>query len=514
MIKTKFSKKKPQDLTHDNPKKVVVKKRNSKKNFHTPPNHDFPELTYRLIFLGKPNVGKSTLFNRITRSNTSIISSKSGTTRDSINRILKKNDDVLMVSDLPGWDENLKGWLDSDIHHLEKIAKPIIAKLKWELVQSDLVLLMVDIENITPEDRELHKIALDSKLPIIYCASKCDGKEQENLIGEAYEMGFKDVQLVSAKMDRGINRLIELIFKEKNKLVEKKIPIKNIQLFCPQIDYKLAIVGRPNAGKSSLFNAFLKKNRSIVSEVEGTTRDMVEDFLIHEKKKIKLIDTGGLRRKSRKKKIVEQYSVEKVIHAVNQSDIAILLIDAEQGIADQDKKIISFINNKKKSLLIAFNKWDKIKITWKEYHDDLLLTFPPLKNITCLPTSCKNRKNLRKLIEEVDALFLSRSRKIGTPELNRILQIAINQNPPPTGTLNRSLKIYYALQVQTTPPVFFFYINNLQRLTKNYHQYISKYLEKSFGLQGTPIIIRYLEKKTTAQSKYAPSSNSTQRNKR
>jgi GTP-binding protein len=455
---------------------------------------------FRVVLLGKSNVGKSTLFNALTNSQSSIVSFCNATTRDSINRVLKNDRDrgVIMISDLPGWDDGK--FLNEQIKEdRKKIAPFIVQKLKYELSISDIVLLVVDIEKVTSEDKDLYRYIVQSGIPIIVCANKCDNNHQKNLIGEIYEWGVDEVVIVSAKLKKGISYLIKLIFNKKQELLFSHINSKNKHFFYRKTDFRLALIGRPNAGKSSLFNILLGKERSLVSDIAGTTRDLVEDFWNNHNQNIKIIDTAGLRKKhSIRKKIVEKLSLQKTNHAINQSDIILLLIDALDNISERDKKIIFLASKKKKSLLIVFNKWDQIEGSWKNYHKDLLRTFPPIKDFIIIPISCKSGKNIDKLSKEIKVLFSKRCSEISTGELNRILKIAMEHNPPPIRLTNRPFKIYYAVQVSTSPPVFFFYINSLKKLSRNYHQYLIGYLEKHLVLRGVSIVIRYFEKKATS----------------
>ncbi len=465
-----------------------------------------PIRLYRAILIGKPNVGKSSLLNVLTYTDSSIITQVSGTTRDSVNRVIRSKEKALMLSDLPGWDEGTeKRVKSSDPKIFQKVCEqniinPIVFKaLKQEVDGSDIIIIVTDINNITSEDRMIldwvqkyNRTHKGEEKPVIYCANKCDDKAAELSIGEVYEIGAENVVPVSSKMKRGLSLLIKELFDRYHKLVTDGISSHNPYVFYPTCDYKLAIVGKPNVGKSSLFNALLQKERAIVSEVAGTTRDLVEDNITVEKHIVKLIDTGGLRRKSRKKTLPESHSVEKAVHAINQSEVVILVIDATEGLSDQDKKIASLALGKKKSLVVAFNKWDLLQEKWEHYLEDVRLTFSPITEFPILPISCINRKNLTKLLKTADGLYQDRSRRINIDELVRSLRGAEEMKSLAGGS---GVRIRYAMQVQNHPPVFYIYVNNLNRVKNHFRKYLYNHLEKLYSLKGTPLTLRFFEHK-------------------
>lgn len=474
-----------------------------------------PIRLYRAILIGKPNVGKSSLLNVLTYTDSSIITKVSGTTRDSVNRVIRSKEEAVMLSDLPGWDEGREKRIKTpDPKAFQKVCEqniinPIVFKvLKQEVDSSDIIIIVTDINDITSEDRMIldwvqkynHTHKSEGK-PVIYCANKCDNRDAELSIGEVYEIGAENVIPVSSKMKRGLNLLIKELFDKYHKLITDAIPSHNPYVFYPTCDYKLAIVGKPNVGKSSLFNALLQKERAVVSEVAGTTRDLVEDNITVGKHIVKLIDTGGLRRKSRKKTLPESYSVEKAVHAVNQSEVVILVIDATEGLSDQDKKIASLALGKKKSLVMAFNKWDLLQEKWEHYLEDLRLTFSPIIKFPILPISCINRKNLAKLLKTADELYQDRSRRINIEELNRSLRGAEEMKSLAGGG---GVRIRYAMQVQNHPPVFYIYVNNLNRVKNHFRKYLYNHLEKLYSLEGTSLTLRFFEHKRSKSNTSKP----------
>lgn len=463
---------------------------------------------YRAVLIGKPNVGKSSLFNKLTKTNSAIITNQSGTTRDGINRIMKWGDSAMLITDLPGWDEGYTGENtpktgDSELYHKVYnrgvINQSVVEYLKAQLAESDIIVMVFDVKDFTTEDEAVLQIVKKhvqkvKNKPVVYCANKCDQAKDDWLTADIYELGIDELIPVSSLNVRGFDSLRNKIFSFETKLVAEGVSPCNPHVFLPRTDYKLALVGRPNAGKSSLFNALLGKTRSVVSVIEGTTRDIVEDYLNIGKYSVKLIDTGGMRKKSKKKGVVEQFSLQKAIHAINQSDVVVLLVDTMAKLGDQDKKILSLAISKKKSAVVAFTKWDLVKEKWENYDKDLLLTYPPISQYSRIPISAHNRKNLIKLLKLVDDLYTSRAKKISPAALNRALKIAAEQRNLGGGGYGL-VRIHYAMQVQNHPPVFYLYVNNLNQVKNNFRLYIRNQIEELMDLQGTPLTIKFFERK-------------------
>ena len=428
----------------------------------------------RVVLLGKPNVGKSSLLNILVRRHVALVSRVHNATRDVNPQPVHSRGKWYTVMDLGGL-------TDERAPLLSEVQK----KITESLDQADLILAVFDVHALDAEDQKVIGILRKSNTPYLVIANKVDHENHEALVADLYAFGFKNIFAVSCQNKRKItllrDALHDRLFSQSAHALETK-----------KWDFSLAIVGRPNVGKSSLFSCLLGKDRAIISALSGTTRDTVFDEFSYRKYSIHLLDTAGLRRKSRRKEEVEDLSVDLALGAIRQCNLCLLILDAEQGLTQQDKKIASVADHRGTPLLMAVNKWDKIKDrTWKQYQNFMYRDFPLLRNYPSLAISCRNGKNLNTLKENLIRLHQDANVRFSTFELNELIEKAMIKHPPKG---RRPLKIYYAVQAGTNPPRFKFFVNALKELTKNYHRYLEQTIMEVAGIRGVPLQLEWVEK--------------------
>lgn len=422
-----------------------------------------------VTLVGRTNVGKSTLFNRLVGKKKSITEDTSGVTRDRIvDKVEWQGDEFLLVD---------TGGLD--ISNKEVMNQEIKSQVEKAMLETDLILFVVDgKEGLSPYDSEIADVIRRYKKKVIIVANKVDGHKTPDSIYDFYSMGFDDLSIISAEQSKGLGDLLDII--------------------CDNIDFKayeqiedetrIAIIGKPNAGKSSLVNLLLDDDRMIVTNVAGTTRDAVDSYWKYKDKNYVLIDTAGLRRKNKVKENIEYYANQRTFDAVDSAEIVLFLIDATVGVTEQDTKIAGYAHNQRKAIIIAVNKWDivdKDTNTMKDMERDIrnklgFALYAPIVFISVL----KNQRidNLLDMIEVVDNNYHTR---ISTGVLNNILQDAIMLNQPPQDKGKR-LKIYYMSQVGTAPPKFMLSVNDRELMHFSYMRYLENNIRKNYNLIGVP----------------------------
>ncbi len=427
--------------------------------------------------LGRPNVGKSTLFNRLIGERKAIVHDMPGVTRDRhYGETFWNGRDFTLI--------DTGGYIPDDPH---VFSVGIREQVHIAIEESDVLVFVVDITlGITDMDKEVASILRKSKKPLLLVANKADNAQRAWGLAEFYGLGFDDIFAVSAVNGTGsgefLDRLVSLL-PEKQEEVESDIP-------------KLAIIGRPNVGKSSLVNALLGEERSIVTDIAGTTRDSINSILRFGDKEYLLVDTAGLRKKARVAENIEFYSYIRTEKAIRECDIAILLIDAVQGFEAQDARVLLEAERFNKGLLLIINKWDLVEKetnTLKEYIDAIRRKIPNLDYVPILSISANTKQRVHKILEEVDAILEERKRKISTSQLNVFLEEITRANPLPT-VRGVSLKMKYATQVKANPPVFAFFMNKPQELPANYRRYMENRLRERFSFRGVPITMVFKEK--------------------
>lgn len=422
-----------------------------------------------VTLVGRTNVGKSTLFNRLVGKKKSITEDISGVTRDRIVDKVEWQGDEFMLVDTGGL----------DISNKEMMNQEIKSQVEKALLETNLILFVVDgKEGISPHDAEIADVIRRYHKKVIIVANKVDSHKTPDHIYDFYSLGFDDLAIISAEQSKGLGDLLD-------KIVEN-IDFEAFEQI--EDETRIAIIGKPNAGKSSLVNLLLEDERMIVTDVAGTTRDAVDSYWTYNDKNYVLIDTAGLRRKSKVKENIEYYANQRTFDAVDSAEIVLFLIDATVGVTEQDTKIAGYAHNQRKAIIIAVNKWDIVEKdtnTMKNMEADIrnklgFALYAPIVFISVL----KNQRidTLLDMIEIVDNNYHTR---ISTGVLNNILQDAIMLNQPPQDKGKR-LKIYYMSQVGTAPPKFMLSINDREIMHFSYMRYLENQIRKNYNLIGVP----------------------------
>jgi len=426
-----------------------------------------------VALVGRPNVGKSTIFNKIVGKKIAIIEDIPGVTRDRLYSDATYNDIKFNVIDTGGIDVG-KDLFNSEIKIQAEIA----------ISEADVVLFVVDgKEGLTANDFVVRDILRKSNKRVIVAINKIDNKEAKNNLYDFYELGFDTYIPFSAIHNIGYVELMNEITKDFKKTLE----IKDDRL-------KFCLIGRPNVGKSSLLNAILNEERSIVSNVAGTTRDSIDTVFTYQKEEFIAIDTAGIRKKGKVFESIEKYSLLRSLRSIERSDICLLVLNAEEGIMEHDKHIAGYALEQGKGLIIVVNKWDTVKDgDIKEYtkiirNEFQFATFAPIVFLSAL-----TKKRLHTLMPEIIKVKENINRNIKTSILNDVIMDAYQLNLPPTYKTNR-LKIYFVNQTGTKPPKFTFRVNNKGLVHFSYHRYLENKLRENFELEGTPIILQFKNK--------------------
>lgn len=426
-----------------------------------------------VAIVGRPNVGKSTLFNRLTKTRQAIVSDEAGTTRDRQYGHCDWNGREFSVVDTGGWVVN------SDDIFEEEIRKQVMVATE----EADLLLFLVDGQNgLTDWDSDVAKILRRTKLPVILVVNKVDNNEDLYVSGEFYKLGLGDPVCVSAATGSGTGDLLDLVL--------EKLPEKSGDLLEEGIP-RFAVVGRPNAGKSSIINAFIGEERHIVTEIAGTTRDSIYTRYDKFGFDFYLVDTAGIRRKNKVNEDLEFYSVMRSIRAIENSDVCILMLDATRGIEAQDMNIFQLIQKNQKSLVVVVNKWDlvedKSQKAIKYFEDVIREHLSPFKDFPVIFASALTKQRIFKVLETAKQVYLNRKVKIGTSKLNEVLLPIIEATPPPS-IKGKYIKIKYISQVPDTQiPTFVFYANLPQYVKEPYRRFLENKIRENWSLTGSPI---------------------------
>ena len=429
-----------------------------------------------VAIVGRPNVGKSTLFNRLTKSRRAIVSDEAGTTRDRQYGKCEWCGKEFSVVDTGGWVVN------SDDIFEEQIRKQVMVATE----EADLLLFLVDTDNgLTDWDEDVAKILRRTNLPVILVANKVDNSAQQFDAMEFYKLGLGEPQCVSAISGSGTGDLLDLV-------LEKLPTAKDEDDFLDDTP-RFAVVGRPNAGKSSLINAFIGEDRHIVTEIAGTTRDSIYTKYDKFGFDFYLVDTAGIRRKNKVTEDLEFYSVMRSIRAIENSDVCILMIDATRGIETQDMNIFQLIQKNNKSLVVVVNKWnlveDKSQKAIDTFKNAIQNRMAPFTDFPIIFASALTKQRIFKVLETAKDVFLNRKAKIGTTKLNEVMLPIIEATPPPS-IKGKYIKIKYCAQIPDTQiPSFVFYANLPQYIKEPYKRFLENKIRDNWTLTGSPINI-------------------------
>ncbi len=428
-----------------------------------------------VAIVGRPNVGKSTLFNRLVKARQAIVNEQAGTTRDRQYGKAEWVGKEFSVVDTGGWVVN------SDDVFEEEIRKQVLLAMD----EADVILFVVDVvSGVTDLDMEVASILRRTKKPVIVVANKTDNNDLQYNAAEFYTLGLGDPYCVSAVSGSGTGDLLDLVLtkfrKEVDEILEEDIP-------------RFAVVGRPNAGKSSLINAFIGEERNIVTDIAGTTRDSIYTRYNKFGFDFYLVDTAGIRKKNKVSEDLEYYSVIRSIRAIESSDVCILMIDATRGIEGQDLNIFSLINRNQKGLVVVVNKWDLIEEktakVMKNYEEAIRNRFAPFTDFPIIFTSALTKQRIFKVLELAKEVYAARTTRIPTAKLNEELLPLIEAYPPPSNK-GKYIKIKYVTQLPNTQiPSFVFFANLPQYVKEPYKRFLENKMRERWKLEGTPINI-------------------------
>lgn len=434
-----------------------------------------------VAIVGRPNVGKSTLFNRLTQSRTAITDPTAGTTRDRQYGKVDWNGREFSIVDTGGWVVNSEDVFEAEINKQVELA----------IEQADEILFVVDAMNgVTDLDDHVAEILRKSRKPVILVANKVDSNEWVYNVPEFYSLGLGDPYPVSAANGYGTGDLLDEVVR---KLPENDKEDENLD----QIP-KFAIVGRPNAGKSSLINAFIGAERHIVTDIAGTTRDSIYTRYSKFGFDFYLVDTAGIRKKTKVNEDIEYYSVIRSIRAIEASDVCILMIDATRGIETQDVNIFSLIQRNKKGLVVVVNKWDLVEdkstAAIKHYENAIRERFAPFTDFPIIFTSALTKQRIYKVLETALEVYTNRQRTVPTSQLNTVMQEDIAAYPPPSNK-GKFIKIKYITMLKGAQvPTFIFFCNLPQWVKEPYRRYLENKIREHWSFTGTPINVFMREK--------------------
>lgn len=428
-----------------------------------------------VCLVGKPNVGKSSIFNRLIKENKSIIMDTPGVTRDRIYGRVNHNDKSFYLIDTGGIS------LGED-----DFAKDILVQATLAIDEADLVLFVVD-GNDDPDasDKKVAEILHKSSKKVIVVVNKIDNDKKKENLYNYYELGFSDLVAVSASHNIGFDGLLNTITSDLPEEVKEE-----------DSSLKFCIIGRPNVGKSSLINAILNEERAIVSDVAGTTRDAIDTKFKYNHEDITVIDTAGIRKKGKIYESIEKYSLIRSLKAIDRSDVCVLVIDASTGIIEHDKHIASYALDAGKGIVICVNKWDTINNPdsdirkWKE---DIKNEFQFIPYAHTVFLSAKTKKRLSGLMPEVINAYNNNRKEIKTSLLNNIIMEAVSMHEPPSYKGKR-LKIYFVSQTGCCPPKFTFSVNNKGLVHFSYERYLENQIRNNIDFDGTPIMLQFKNK--------------------
>ena len=432
-----------------------------------------------VAIVGRPNTGKSTLFNRLIGRRVSIVEDTPGVTRDRIYGDAEWLDYAFTLIDTGGIEPA------SD----DKIAIQMRRQAELAIETADVILFLVDgRDGMTSADEEVAAMLRHSNKPVVLGVNKVDAPKFEEAMYEFYALGLGEPITVSASQGLGLGDLLDEIVKDFPKASEAE----------QEKRINIALAGKPNVGKSSIVNALLGEERSIVSDVPGTTRDSIDTNFSHDGKLYTLVDTAGIRRKrSIEDESIERYSVIRSLAAVRRADVVLIVCDASQGLSEQDVRIAGYAHEEGKPSVLIVNKWDLIEKdthTMNKFKKDLAVDLAFMSYVPMLFTSALTGQRINKILSLADEVYAQSCRRTPTGTLNDILNEAILMAEPPSDK-GRRLKLYYATQASVQPPTFVIFVNDANLVHFSYERYLENYFRKSFGLEGTPIRLLFRNRK-------------------
>ncbi len=439
-----------------------------------------------IAIVGRPNVGKSTLFNRLARRWIAIVEDLPGVTRDRLYAEMEHNGLNYRLIDTGGWVPEGEG----------EFYKNLNDQLEIAITEAEAVIFLLDLkEGVMPADRMIADKLRKAKKRVFYAVNKVDNSGQEKYAYEFYELGAEKIFPISSGHGRGVAELMDAIV-EAAPGVEAEEPAaqdEELETLTP----RMAVLGRPNVGKSSLVNRLLGEERLLVTSIPGTTRDTVDTELEHDGKQYIFIDTAGVRRKSKIDEKLERISSLRSIKAIERSHLVLLMLDPSEGPTDQDAKLGGLLLRRGRACIVLVNKWDlvgKPELALKKIESEVQATLWHIPYAPVLPVSAKTGFGLKALFPTIDKVFEQFRRKVTTGELNRALEKVMTQAPLPHHR-GQPLRVYYATQVRTRPPTFLFFANYPEIIKEPFHRFLSSRLALELGFMGTPIMLQFRARK-------------------
>ena len=431
-----------------------------------------------VAIVGRPNVGKSTLFNRMVESRQAITDATAGVTRDRHYGKCEWGGLEFSVIDTGGYVTNSDDIFEGEIRKQVKLA----------VDEADVILFLTDVMGgVTDLDDDVAELLRKSRKPVVLAVNKVDNVDRQYLTGEFYSLGLGEIYAISAVNGSGTGDLMDAIVEkfDRTKPADEVRDLPNI-----------AVVGRPNAGKSSFINALLEQERNIVTDIAGTTRDSINTVYNKFGFEFNIIDTAGLRKKNKVEENLEFYSVMRAIRTIEESDVCFLIVDATLGLESQDLNIFSLIVKNRKGVVVLVNKWDLIekeKNTMEEYEAAVKAKLAPFNDVPILFISALTKQRVFKAVETAMQVYKNRKQKIPTAKLNEVMLAAIENYPPPT-VKGKYIRIKYVTQLPTPSPQFAFFCNLPQYIRDPYRRYLENKMRENFDLQGVPVQIYFREK--------------------
>jgi len=432
-----------------------------------------------VAIVGRPNVGKSTLFNRLTQSRQAIVEDFPGVTRDRLYAECDWNGQYFNLVDTGGI------VLDKDGDTMEA---HVTRQAEVAIKEADVIIFVVDVtQGVIGADQEVAEKLRRVNKPVLLAVNKVENLKREDEAHEFWALGLENLFTVSAEHGMGTGDLLDAVVE---RLREPEEHEEDESLI------RVAVIGRPNVGKSSLVNAILGEERVIVSNVAGTTRDAIDVLVEKGEDRFLLVDTAGMRRRGKVEEGVERYSVMRALRAVDRANVVLMVVDAEDGVTDQDQKIVGYANENGKACIVVVNKWDLVEKddrTMDKFKEKVKIRLAFMDYALIAFTSAKTRARVPKLLPMIKQAAENHSRRISTGEVNNLVREAYSLNPPPADK-GRRLKVFFATQAATAPPTFIFFVNDKELLHFSYRRYLENRLRETYNFEGTPVRLFFRQK--------------------